>query len=157
MANHLSPTLTKKLTQYTELIQSVAEKRELWKSMRLLLLSRLKTIVEASSEQLDVSNNDTVTNYESIILSFRGGHSGLVRASDTRRKALIKEGGYLLFAQSVNSKLKIIVVYPSVEDTISQQVSELIGKIDLSELTEELIDSYVEIFLDKMIGWEEEA
>jgi hypothetical protein len=118
-------------------------------------LDILNKIKKAFDLKWTIYEANDILNYEGIIFSLGTKPSGLTQMTVKGRKKLLKNGGNLIFSQTYNGQILIIIKYPSVEDFIvsSEPIKQII-KVNPNEISEDFIVRQVDNFLTEMINWE---
>lgn len=113
------------------------------------LQKTLKTISSNTNTNWYVQTVDHVKNLENVNLQF----FSTVEVKDGQKEYRTK-GGALIFAQSFNGEIYVIITYPYVEEWITQREAEVITTVTPEDITEDFVCLQVEKFLDEMIKWQ---
>jgi len=141
----------------------VISSREKWqKEIKPLLLKKLNSIKDYLDLNLFVQENDSIINHETVLLSFSDEPSGLsynpndiFNQQESKSGIIVKTGGYIVFSQIYNGEIIIWISYPRIDEVLKLESETIHLKIvSIDELTDDLIESSVEIFLKEMIKWQ---
>ncbi|HVA99098.1 MAG TPA: hypothetical protein VNG53_09400 [Bacteroidia bacterium] len=136
------------INKYTNCLKQRDKRRELWKTETKDKIVEILMLVKNSFESnwyvqqlADSAGNETVN---------IGFGCEMIDSSSL----IIKEGGYLAYAQSYNGKIHVFIVFPYMK--IKEIVSEFFETIEPREITEEKISQHIIKFLEAMSKWEGE-
>jgi hypothetical protein len=158
LENENGHLVLKAFDKYYESLINIGSRREVWgNEIENLLITTLKSVKAEIKIGLQIQNVKQVNNYSSIIFCLNNTPSGLFKplgASSVEN--YIKIGGALVFAQSYNGKINIIVRFPYIENFLSEMDVKVIKTISPELITENLIKEMVAEFFDYMTLWEDE-
>ncbi|GAB4044801.1 hypothetical protein [Spirosoma jeollabukense] len=97
-----------------------------------------------------------ITNLENINIQFGAQKSGITKNDNINQsyRHFVKQGASLLFGQTANGEIAVVVTYPFIEEWVTQKPAEVIDRVPPHSITEDFIRLQVEKFLDEMIKWE---
>ena len=91
---------------------------------------------------------------ESIILSFGVRPSGFKKVTTETIESISKEGGSLVFAQSYNGRVLVIITYPRINGLVLEREPFSVGSYEPSIISDDFILAKVSHFVDEIIKWE---
>ncbi|WP_373060518.1 hypothetical protein [Zunongwangia sp. H14] len=147
--------LKEKVDNYKNSIEKVSQNREYWQNhTKPLLKDTLEKIKETYPLDWNVQVLDWTSNSEGVNITFGKKPSGIYEQTETSSRHYVKKGGTIVFSQAGNGDVFIIILYPSIEELVSEKEHKVLGKISPEKITEELIIENVGVFLDEMAKWE---
>lgn len=140
----------------------INRRRDIWRNeIKQRLITTLKTVAKEVDLSWDVQVLDWTTNLEGINICFKPKPSGLsenpetgFRSEQYKGKIYVKNGGAITFAQYYNGQISVVIIYPSVEEYVSQKDALAVVRVEPEEITEAFIYKHVALFLDEMTKWE---
>ena len=150
--------IKEKLLAYRDINAQVIKRRKHWKNhLKPLLKKTLKSIInETQMTEAEVNTNSETKNIEAVYLEMKERESGIAKVEgEGIEKPQIQKGGFLFFMQMFNGKIKVVVVYPSIENITTTQTPKQLALLLPSELNEEKVYDYVTDFLEEMAIWED--
>ncbi len=144
-----------KVERYEESVEKVKQNRKYWQeSTKPLLIQTLKEIKTSYPIGWDVQVLDWTTNSEGVNITFGNMPSGITQKSEKSFRHFIKNGGTIVFSQSGNGNIFIIIRYPSIEEFVSEKEHKLLEMVSPDQITREFIIKKVSVFLEEMTKWE---
>lgn len=147
--------LKNRINDYKQSIETVVEKKNLWKSnTKLLLLKILNSVVEEYDIGWKVQELNWIHNNEAVNITLESFPTELIKATNQIPTYQFYQGGALIFSQSYNGDIFVFIAYPKlINQTNNNELMEL-GFFAPSEITEKFIIEKVDEFLKEMINWE---
>jgi hypothetical protein len=146
--------LARKIEEFKSAQDKIDQNRQLWvDTTKPLLIKSLEMIRDKFDLGWDVQIIDEIKNFETVNISLGFKRSGL-RISGNKMKSYLKSGGSLVFSQAYNGDIFVIVMYPFIEELVTEKENKLLGKYDPNTINEEFITDKVVTFIDEMIKWE---
>jgi len=156
--NKLENLITKS-KEFEKSLNEIKSRQNDWnESVKELIYQTLKIASQKIGLGTFVDKNEITKNHESVCLSF--GKSVFGTETDllqTQIKAIIKDGGYICYSQNASGKVSAWIAFPEIpgiKENIDQEIHN-IGSFEPQELKPDEILNHAEIFIEKMIQWEE--
>ena len=147
--------LSAKIEEYKSAQDKIKLNRELWiNKIKPLLIETLYKIKDSFDLGWQVQILNDVKNSEGVNITFEFSRSGFVRTTTKTIRSYLKKGGTIVFSQAYNGEIFVIILYPYVEEFVSESKNKLLGKFDPQIIDEGFIIEKVATFLDEMIKWE---
>jgi len=147
--------LTTKIEEFKLTQDKIQKNREIWTSQtKPILIETLGKIKEKFDLEWHVQILDEVKNSEGVNITFGFKRSGFKSVSDKTMRSYLKKGGTIVFSQAYNGEIFVIILYPFVEEFVSESDNKLLGKFDPLIINEDFIVEKVSTFIDEMIKWE---
>lgn len=135
---------------------NIAKNREVWATKtKPLLVEVLGQIVREFPIGWYVQKLDWDQNLEGVNITFKPTNSGIVTKTNSSAKSYLKHGGTIVFSQSYNGEVFVIILYPYVDNFVGKSDNLILGRFNPGIIDEEFIVKKVAEFLDHMIVWEE--
>lgn len=151
-------TLTRKVSDYEEVLKNTAHNRSEWPKKLIPQLKKvLNHIIKETGLHAKVVVKDGMENLNMVYLSLGQAYSGIaekVEDSDLKRR-LIKSKGSLVFQELFNGKILIMIMFPFIEGYGQPHPPKTLEILRPHELTNPFIVRYVETFLQEIIQWED--
>lgn len=148
-------------TNYTDCLSKVEARRQLWETeTKEIIYNSLTQITKDYKFQWHVQRLEHLTNYQTINISFNNLNSGISEKEYDKAgklvhaKSYIKHGGYMAYCQSFNGKVNVLIVYPYIEEWVTQKEAKVIATIEPKEISNEKILQHLVQFLNEMSAWE---
>jgi hypothetical protein len=132
----------------------VIYRRGAWASTKQLLVERLEEIKKSHKISARVAAYAGGTDQQAVKLCFNDQDPGIVSRTDTGATAQVKDPGCIVFSQSDNGLINIIISLPYIENITKRAPDELLEPIEPDEITEEIIDKCLDEFFDLLTIWE---
>ena len=160
--------LQAKADQFRVALSEIESNRRLWyDEIKPLLVTVLTRITQETALVAEVQHLDDTLNNEGVNLAFSTAPSGMrsnpesflnqITEGGQTHRMYVKQGGYIVFAQSYNGLIVVLIGYPHIEEKVTQAPSKLLGKFNPRDITESFIEGKVGEFFDEMIRWERES
>jgi len=147
--------LKNSIEKYFEACENVKKRRETWNEQTKTSIKKtLEEIKETYKLDAQVQSFSSGKNIGAVNLSLNNQHSGIVQENEKSMKAFVKDPGYLVFTQSYNGLIHVIVSLPSIDGIVEKQSGVLLATIEPSECTIDVINKYVVDFFEKITTWE---
>jgi hypothetical protein len=143
--------LDSKIQLFLKERDNVENRRKLWLNSTKNDLREIlnKNVVTYKNVDWYVDGHESQENYQSVYLSINNKLSG-IKTPDG--KPLILMGGALHFSQIINGKIRVWMEYPYIEDFAYHNPShEVFDDIEPIELTENAIEKYISLFIQKQL------
>lgn len=146
--------MNNEIDKYKRCLESISAKRNKWVSdTKSQLLNSLSNIIDQSDMDWHIVVDDKINNLETISLTLKNSNSGLHNKDHHYEKI----GGSLVYSQTYNGDIKIIINYPKIKNVVETQPSFIVIKIvDPKIIAGGTIRQNVSEFLNEMIRWENE-
>ncbi len=147
--------LKSKIDEYQSTQGAIQKNRKTWQEQtKPILIETLNKIKEEFPIGWHVQILDWVKNSEGVNITFGAMPSGITEKSEKSFRSYVKKGGTIVFSQAYNGEIFVIILFPSVDELVSEADNKLLGKFSPDTITEEFIVDKVSIFLEEMIKWE---
>ncbi|WP_020599426.1 hypothetical protein [Spirosoma panaciterrae] len=146
-----------KATELVELKARIELYRKEWQEVaKPLLIKTLSSVAEEVKIGWIIQTVTAIKNLENVNIQFLSQPSGIRKDDNINHshRHYSKEGASLMFAQTVNGEILVVVTYPFIEEWIAEKEPETIAFVSPNQITENFILAQVERFLDEMIKWE---
>jgi len=148
-------------TNYTDCISKVESRRQLWeKETKEIIFESLTQITNDYPFHWHVQRLEHLSNYQTINICINNLNSGITekefddKGKLVHAKSYIKHGGYLAYCQSYNGKVNVLIVYPYIEEWVTQNEVNVIATLEPKEINKEKILKHLVQFLNEMSAWE---
>lgn len=144
--------------EFKELTSLVGKRRQDWNDkIESQIEDKLSYYVDNLDLDLYVDINNFEKNRHAVYLSFKAKPSGISVVILPRSfKAYVSEPNYLCYSQSVNGKILVWIHFSYVKEIESQPEPFVIGYYEPIDVVDDLIESHVKQFLEKIIQHEKE-
>lgn len=150
--------LEERVNDYKTSIETVIEKKDLWKTTtKNLIVNTLTSIVEKYDIGWRVQELNWINSNKGVNITFVSFPQELSEKTNKHSSFQFIQGGSLIFSQSYSGDVVIFILFPFAENTPPSQEdtgSEELGIYTPENITEKLIIEKVDEFLKKMIEWE---
>lgn len=147
--------LDEHINDYKKSIETVVLKKIYWKEhARPILLNTLKAIADKYVIGWTVQELNWIQSNEAINISFDTFPPELLKQTNKIKSYQFIQGAALVFTQSYNGDVLILILFPIVENTLPENSSLELGTFNPNEITEKLIIEKVDEFLKEIIQWE---
>ena len=147
--------LNSKVDEFLQAQINIKNKREIWTAQtKPLLIQTLGVIKENYHLDWHIQILDDIQNSEGVNLTFGHSPSGFKEITKTTMRSFVKRGGTIVFSQAYNGDIFVVIMYPYIEDFVTEAENKLIGRFDPSAINEGFIVENVSKFIDEMIKWE---
>lgn len=144
-----------KIAEYKKTIAEISEKRNRWNNdTKKGLIKILKALIAESGLDIGVYANEELENLQSVYLELHKSPSGIFKSKGGGGTNFVKNGGALLFSQSYNADVNIIILYPHVEEWVEPIAHKVLRILPPDQVTPELVAIFVEMFFEEMMYWE---
>ena len=147
--------LEERITDYKASIETVIEKKILWKTkIKSLLVKTLQDIVKKHTIGWCVQELNWIGTNDAVNISFDSFPSELLEKINQMPNYQFIQGGALVFSESYNGNVRITILFPLIENISIEESSMELGVYSPGEITEKLIVEMVDEFLKEIIKWE---
>ena len=147
--------LEERINDYKSSIETVVEKKILWKrKTKNLLLKTLRSIVNKYDIGWRVQELSWIQNNEAVNITFDSFPPELIEKTNHIPAYQFIQGGALVFSESYTGDVYVLVLYPEVDYSITENNSLDLGFYNPKDITEKLIVEKTDEFLKEMIKWE---
>ncbi|MEB3347673.1 hypothetical protein U6A24_19505 [Aquimarina gracilis] len=148
--------LEERVSDYRNSIQTVVDKRMLWKNTtKNVLLKTLKEIAKQYDIGWKVQELNWIRNNEAVNITFDSFPPEMIDCTNLIPAYQFLPGGALIFSQSYNGDVFIFMILPEIENTPRDNNLKELGQYTPDMITEKMIVEKVDEFLKEMIRWEE--
>ena len=147
--------LKDRINDYKISIETVVEKKILWKSKtKNLILTTLNSIVEHYDIGWRVQELSWMQSNEAINITFDSFPPELIEKTNLIPSYQFIQGGALVFSQSYSGDVYAFILFPIVENVPLETDSIELGIYTPKQITNKLIIEKVDEFLKEMIKWD---
>lgn len=147
--------LDERVADYKSSIEKVVEKKNIWKTTtKPLLLKTLSAITAKYKIGWKVQELNWIHNNEAVNITFDSFPLELLDCTNQIPTYQFIPGGALIFSQTYSGDVYIFVMFPEIEEIVSEKSVVEMGLINPDEITEKSIVEKVDEFLKEMINWE---
>lgn len=147
--------LEERISDYTHSIETVIEKKILWKTKtRGLLLKILNDIVKQYDIGWRVQELSWINTNEAVNITFDSFPPELIEKTNQIPSYQFIQGGALVFTQSYSGDVNIFTLFPIPENMIDTTNDSDLAIYEPQNINEKLIIEKVDEFLKQMINWE---
>lgn len=144
-----------RITDYKKSIETVIEKKILWKTkIKSFLVKTLQNIVDKHAIGWCVQELNWIGTNEGVNITFESFPVELMEKINQMPNYQFIQGGALVFSQSYNGNVRITILFPLIENIPIEDSSMELGVFSPAEITEKLIVEMVDEFLKEIIKWE---
>lgn len=147
--------LEEHVNDYKKSIETVIQKKIFWnENTKNLLLNTLNKITDKYTIGWTVQELNWIQSNEAINITFNSFPVELMIQTNKLPSYQFIQGGSLVFTQSYNGDVQVILLFPVVENTSPENSFIELGIYDPKIINEKLIIEKVDEFLKEMIQWE---
>lgn len=153
--------LKTRIQEYEKALADIATKRALWlNSAKELIYKTLQKAKRLGKLGWKVAKIEGIKNLEGVSLAFLDIPSDIVekvldeKTQKPVEKNYTKFGGSLIFSQTYNGDVLVLLTYPFIEGDEETPGNEIVDRISPADLTEAYILGHVASFLETMTIWE---
>ena len=147
--------LAERVTDYKASIETVVEKKILWKTkIRDILLKTLNGIVNQYNIGWRVQELNWIHSNEAVNITFDSFPPELIEKTNQIPDYQFMQGGALVFSQSYSGDVYVFILFPVVENTPLENNNIDLGIYNPEAINEKLIVEKVDDFLKEMINWD---
>ena len=147
--------LEERVLDYKKSIETVVDKKTLWKTkIKVLLVKTLTTIVKQYSIGWSVQELHWINNNEAVNITFDSFPQELINCTNEIPTYQFIQGAALVFSQSYNGDVYVFVLFPIIDNMPSENNTIDLGIVNPIDINEKLIVEKVDEFLKEMIKWE---
>lgn len=149
--------LTELSREFSASLNKITERRTAWRER---IKKRTQDILQAikkncNLEDMVVEEVLLGQNLEGLNIGFYDCYSGLTVQVGNKPSPIKKIGGRLCFSQAYNGKIYVFIIFPEVEGyKKSHNPTKLLKTLEPSELKQEMIFNYFDVFMKEMVNWE---
>ncbi|MFH6769074.1 hypothetical protein V8G56_10040 [Gaetbulibacter aquiaggeris] len=144
-----------RITDYKKSIETVIEKKILWKTkIKSFLVKTLQNIVDKHAIGWRVQELNWIGTNEAVNITFESFPVELAEKINQMPNYQFIQGGALVFSESYNGNVRITILFPLIENISIEDSSLELGVFSPAEITEKLIVEMVDEFLKEIIKWE---
>lgn len=147
--------LTERIGDYKISIETVVEKKIIWKTKtKNLLVDTLKAIAEKYIIGWHVQELNWIHNNEAVNITFDSFPPELIEKTNQIPTYQFIQGAALVFSQSYNGNVYIFILFPLVDNITVEESSIDLGIQNPKDIDEKFIIEKVDEFIKEMIKWE---
>lgn len=147
--------LKEKVLDYENSLKKIKDNRKYWQERtKPLLINTLGKIKDTYPLDWSVQVLDERKNLEAVNITFNNSSSGIMIEENNYSKIYNKLPGTIVFSQIVNGNVIVNIVYPYIEDLVSDKPYKLLEIISPELITEKYIFEKVSHFLKEITNWE---
>ena len=147
--------LNEHIKDYKISIEIVIQKKIYWQeNTKAILLKTLNEITSKYAIGWTVQQLNWIQSNEAVNITFDSFPPDLMEQTNKIMSYQFIQGGSLVFTQSYNGDVQVIILFPIVENTTLENSSLELGIYNPKEINEKLIIEKVDEFLKEMIAWE---
>lgn len=147
--------LEERVTDYKKSIDVIIKKKIVWQeTTKSLLLLTLKGIVEKYPIGWKVQELNWIQSNEAVNITFDSFPPDFIEKANKIPSFQFIQGATLVFNQSYNGDVNIVVLFPIVENSTPENSSIELGVFSPIDITEKLIVEKTDEFLKAIIKWE---
>ena len=147
--------LNERINDYKNSIETVVEKKKLWKNeVKSLLRNTLNAIVEKYKIGWRVQELDWIGAKDAINITFDSFPVELIEKTNEFASYQFLQGGALVFSQLYTGNVAVTVLFPLNEQISIEDSSMELGVYNPKDISEKLIVEKVDEFLKEIIKWE---
>ena len=147
--------LEERVADYKSSIETVIEKKILWKSKtKDLLLKTLNKIVNQYNIGWRVQELSWINTNEAVNITLDSFPPELIKKTNKIPSYQFIKGGALVFSQSYSGNITIFTLFPYIENTPDISTDTDLEVYTPEAIDEKLIIEKVDEFLKEMIQWE---
>lgn len=147
--------LEEHINDYKKSIETVIQKKIFWnENTKNLLLNTLNEITNKYPIGWTVQELNWMQSNKAINITFYSFPVELMTQTNKLPSYQFIQGGSLVFTQSYNGDVQVILLFPIVENTSPENSFIELGIYDPKDINEKLIIEKVDEFLKEMIQWE---
>jgi len=147
--------LEERVLDYKKSIETVVEKKTLWKTKtKDLLVNTLTSIVNQYDIGWNIQELNWINNNAAVNITFESFPAELINCTNKIPAYQFIPGAALVFSQSYNGDVFVFVLFPIIENMPIENNTIDLGILDPKEINEKLIVEKVDEFLKEMIKWE---
>ena len=147
--------LNERINDYKTSIETVVEKKIVWKNQVKILLSKtLNNIVKKYDIGWCVQELNWIGTNDAVNITLNSFPPELIEKTNQIPEYQFIQGAALVFFQSYNGNVHINILYPLIDQIQIDESSVKLGIYDPKDITEKLIVEMVDEFLKEIIKWE---
>jgi len=147
--------LNERINDYKTSIETVVEKKIVWKNQVKILLSKtLNNIVKKYDIGWCVQELNWIGTNDAVNITLNSFPPELIEKTNQIPEYQFIQGAALVFFQSYNGNVHINILYPLIDQIQIDESSIKLGIYDPNDITEKLIVEMVDEFLKEIIKWE---
>ena len=147
--------LNERINDYKTSIETVVEKKIVWKNQVKILLSKtLNDIVKKYDIGWCVQELNWIGTNDAVNITLNSFPPELIEKTNQIPEYQFIQGAALVFFQSYNGNVHINILYPLIDQIQIDESSIKLGIYDPNDITEKLIVEMVDEFLKEIIKWE---
>ena len=147
--------LKERINDYKISIESVVEKKILWKTKtKNLIQTTLNSIVEHYDIGWRVQELNWMQSNEAINITFDSFPPELIEKTNLIPSYQFIQGGALVFSESYSGDVYTFILFPIIENIQLESTSVDLGIYTPKQITKKLIIEKTDEFLKEMIKWE---
>jgi hypothetical protein len=147
--------LEERIKDYKKSIETVVEKKILWKSItKDLLLNTLHTIAEKYKIGWRAQELNWMNTNEAVNITFDSFPPDLIEKTNQIPTFQFIQGSALVFSQLYSGDIQVFTLFPILENSTETSNDDYFCTYTPDSIDEKLIIEKVDEFLKKMIQWE---
>ncbi|ULC57858.1 hypothetical protein MBM09_07980 [Flaviramulus sp. BrNp1-15] len=147
--------LSERIDDYKASIETVVEKKILWKTqIRPLLNSTLNSVVKKYDIGWRVQELSWIGTNEAVNITFDSFPPDLIEITNKIPAYQFIQGAALVFSESYSGDVNVFILFPIIEQIPMENSSIELGVYNPVNINEKLIIEKVDEFLKEIIKWE---
>jgi hypothetical protein len=147
--------LEDRINDYKNSIETVIQKKIFWhENTKAVLLNTLNEIINTYAIGWTVQELNWIQSNEAINITFYSFPDEFMKQTHKIPSYQFIQGGSLVFTQSYNGDVQVILLFPVVENSSPENSFIDLGIFDPKDINQKLIIEKVDEFLKEMIQWE---
>jgi hypothetical protein len=147
--------LEERVNDYKNSIETVIQKKIFWQEKtKTILTNTLNDVTSKYAIGWTVQELNWIQSNEAINITFDAFPAEFMEQTNKIPSYQFIQGGTLVFTQSYNGDVQVILLFPIVENTTPETSSMELGIYNPKEINEKLIIEKVDEFLKEMTLWE---
>ena len=147
--------LEERVLDYKKSIETVVEKKTIWKTTtKDLLVNTLTAIVNQYDIGWNIQELNWINNNAAVNITFDSFPPELINCTNKIPAYQFIPGAALVFSQSYNGDVFAFVLFPIIENMPIENNTIDLGILDPKDINEKIIVEKVDEFLKEMIKWE---
>lgn len=147
--------LEERVTDYKKSIDVTIKKKVVWKeTTKDLLVQTLKSVVDKYPIGWKVQELNWIQSNEAVNITFDSFPPDFIEKTNQIPSYQFIQGATLVFTQSYNGDVNVMVLFPIVENSTPENSSIELGIFSPIDITEKLIIEKIDEFLKAVVKWE---
>lgn len=147
--------LEERIADYKKSIDAVIKKKVFWQhTTKPLLLKTLDNVVNKYKIGWKVQELNWILSNEAVNITFDSFPPDIIEKTNQIPSYQFLQGGALVFTQSYNGDVHVVVLFPIIETSTTENSSVELGVYNPADINEKIIIEKVDEFLKEIIKWE---